>query len=174
MSSIVYRTENKINGKFYYGVYNTKRNRHDYLGSGLLLKKAIKKYGRDNFIRRTIMEFDNDEDAYDLERLIVNQDFVDREDCYNLKIGGLGSRGLKWTDEQKLQRSKAYAGNKNPYYGKKHSEEVKHKMRYGNARNRAVVIDGIKYESIHEASRQTGIAGSTIHYRLNTGTYASE
>lgn len=55
---IVYRTENKITGKFYYGVHNNTRER--YLGSGELLKKAIEKHGRDNFVRRTVMEFDTE------------------------------------------------------------------------------------------------------------------
>ena len=89
--ALVYRTENKINGKFYYGVTNG--NNPSYLGSGIILKKAIKKYGRNNFIRRTVIEFDTIEEAYEFEKLIVDQDFVDRDDCYNSCIGGIGGNG---------------------------------------------------------------------------------
>ena len=40
---IVYRTTNKINGRYYIGMQNT--NNESYLGSGLALVKAVKKYG---------------------------------------------------------------------------------------------------------------------------------
>ena len=46
---IVYKTTNLINGKIYVGKYEG--NRENYLGSGYILKKAIKKYGRENFKR---------------------------------------------------------------------------------------------------------------------------
>lgn len=87
---IVYRTENTVNGKFYYGVYDTNRPCKNYLGSGILLKKAIEKYGRDSFTRRTIASFDTPESAFALESLIVDEDLVNRDDCYNLSIGGKG------------------------------------------------------------------------------------
>ncbi len=48
----VYMTTNIINGKRYIG-----RDMHDnpnYLGSGSILKKAIKKYGRDNFKKEVL------------------------------------------------------------------------------------------------------------------------
>ena len=41
-----------------------------------------------NFIRTTIKIFDCEEDAYKLEAEIVNEDFVKREDTYNLALGG--------------------------------------------------------------------------------------
>jgi len=50
MSGIIYKTTNKINNKFYVG-YDTKNN-PKYLGSGLLLKRAIEKYGQENFKKK--------------------------------------------------------------------------------------------------------------------------
>ena len=110
----VYRTENKVNGNFYYGVTNG--NNPDYLGGGKLLLKAIKKYGRSNFVMRTVKEFDNIEDCFNLEKLIVDQDLVDRDDCYNLKLGGEGGTGntfwigRKHTDETRKKMSKSQSG----------------------------------------------------------------
>ena len=43
----IYRTTNLINGKTYIGQHKRRPGR--YFGSGLLLKNAIKKYGKENF-----------------------------------------------------------------------------------------------------------------------------
>lgn len=43
---------NLINGKKYIGLDS--HNNPSYLGSGTLILKAIKKYGRGNFIKKTI------------------------------------------------------------------------------------------------------------------------
>jgi hypothetical protein len=65
---IVYKTTNLVNGKFYIGVH-----KQDfflpiifdgYLGSGLMLKRAIKKYGEENFIRETLHIFYTAKEAY--------------------------------------------------------------------------------------------------------------
>ena len=48
---ILYKTINKINGKFYYGIYETLDYDDSYLGSGKGIIRAIEKHGKDNFIR---------------------------------------------------------------------------------------------------------------------------
>ena len=50
----VYCTTNMINGKKYIGQRKFYGNWKSYLGSGLLLTKAIKKYKRDNFTKEII------------------------------------------------------------------------------------------------------------------------
>lgn len=64
-------------------------------------------------------------------------------------------------------------GDKNPFYGKKHSEETKKKLsekRIGikPSNMRKVIIDDIEYESLKEASKQTGINNTTILWRINS------
>lgn len=54
-TGIIYLTVNQINGKVYVG--QTSINKNGYIGSGKLLKRAIKKYGKDNFAR-TILRSD--------------------------------------------------------------------------------------------------------------------
>jgi hypothetical protein len=49
---IIYRTTNTINGKIYIG--KDEKNRPWYLGSGVYLRKAIAKYGYENFVKTTI------------------------------------------------------------------------------------------------------------------------
>lgn len=51
--SIIYKTTNLINGKIYVGQHKTSAN-DGYLGSGKLITRSIKKYGKENFIRETL------------------------------------------------------------------------------------------------------------------------
>ena len=92
MKYIVYETKNNINGKIYVGVHrcNKERTSDDYIGSGIALKGAIQKYGRENFSRRNLSEWNDERSAYSEEERIVNKDFVDRGDTYNIGIGGKG------------------------------------------------------------------------------------
>jgi group I intron endonuclease len=123
---ILYQTTNICNFKIYVGVHkvkNTSKSR-TYLGSGLALKKAIKNYGRENFARTTLAEFSCGKDAYAAEEAMVTKEFISREDTYNMKIGGIGSRGLIPTPET---RAKISAGLKE--WEKNLTEEDKDRIR---------------------------------------------
>ena len=86
----VYKTTNRINGKFYIGSHKTKNPNDAYLGSGKYLKYAIEKYGRDNFVKEVLFVFDNPTDMYAKEAELVNIDFIAETNTYNLKQGGFG------------------------------------------------------------------------------------
>lgn len=104
MKYIVYLTINKKNKKIYVGVHRTDTNKFDgYLGCGVYANRpgtykksktvfqlAVNKYGPDSFARITLQEFDNENDAYDLESKIVNESFLKRKDVYNSSLGGKG------------------------------------------------------------------------------------
>lgn len=124
---IVYCTTNTINKKIYIGVHMTNPDYFDqYLGCGAyanrpstyqhsknLFHYALKKYGPDKFIRNTIAIFDNEEDAFDLEANIVTEEFLKRNDVYNMVLGGkIGG--------QVLQRIKVYQYDANGNFLKEH------------------------------------------------------
>lgn len=87
---IVYETTNSINHKKYIGVHKCDDYDDVYLGSGNLLKLALKKYGRDSFYRTILFVFDNPNEALDKEREIVNNKIVESDDYYNIQVGGQG------------------------------------------------------------------------------------
>lgn len=109
----VYRIFNRMNGKEYVGFHGTNDLNDGYMGSGKLIRKAIEKYGPENFEKEYITIFDKKEDAEELERNIVNYECVLREDTYNLSIRG---------------NVNILYGESNGFYGKKHSEESIQKM----------------------------------------------
>jgi hypothetical protein len=87
----VYKTTNLINKKFYYGVHKSKTYFDSkYLGSGVLLKKAIALYGQESFEVEVIQYFDTYENALKFEKDIITPEFILSESCYNLNIGGAG------------------------------------------------------------------------------------
>lgn len=51
---------------------------------------SIKKHGIQNFKRQILYQFDKMEQAYKMQKELVNQQFVKRNDTYNIKIGGEG------------------------------------------------------------------------------------
>jgi hypothetical protein len=112
----VYRTKNLLNGHIYVGVHKSVNPYDGYLGSGILLKYAIKKYGVENFSKEILFEFDDIREAYKKENEIVNLDFVKREDTYNIVIGGSIS-------PDHLPNRIYPAGEKHHQWGKKASVE---------------------------------------------------
>lgn len=149
MYYIVYQTTNIVNGKLYIGCHKTTDIKDDYIGSGTVLQQAIKKYGRENFIRQTIAIFDHPEDAFRLETEIVNEEFVSREDTYNIKLGGHGGWDHvngQMTEDQMNRRIKGYrqtmtkdlyekrSGKTKQTWEQKDKEEHKRRVQQGVSR----------------------------------------
>lgn len=96
MQYIVYKTVNSINGKFYIGVHKTDNPNDEYLGSGKLIKRAVAKYGEQNFHKEVLAIFENPSDAFELEKTLVAE-ALSSPLCYNLKAGGEG--GFDWINQ---------------------------------------------------------------------------
>jgi len=86
---IIYKTVNLVSGKFYIGKDMSERD--NYLGSGVKLKDAIKKYGRENFKKEVICKCENYELLNALESfLIFYYDACNPFIGYNMTSGGDG------------------------------------------------------------------------------------
>lgn len=109
----IYKITNKINGKFYIGKHKTNNPNDSYMGSGKLIKAAIRKYGIKNFEKEILETFNTEEEMNEAEKRYV----VLGEGSYNLCPGGQGgwgyvntnnlggTLGLKHTEEYKITRS---------------------------------------------------------------------
>lgn len=121
---IIYKTTNLVNGKIYIG--QDSRDNPKYLGSGVILAKAIKKNGYANFKKETLEICESKVELNAREKFwIVYFDAMNPEIGYNLTEGGEGSFGFKHSEEtiQKI------SGKNNSFYGKKHTKETKERIR---------------------------------------------
>jgi hypothetical protein len=137
----VYLTSNLVNGKFYIGKHASEKFDTTYFGSGVMIKKAVKKYGTDNFEVQIIQTFDTEDDAYDYERKIIKE-FLDESDCYNLVDGGRGF----------TSRS-----------GKEASDKAKELGWFG--------FKSMPFEKQQEIASKGGIKGAEICRKLNKGMF---
>lgn len=113
----VYKTTNKINGRYYIGKHKTSNINDSYLGSGKLLRSAIAKYGFNSFEKTILFVFDNEQEMNDKERELVTEDFVNSTATYNLVIGGKG--GFSYINSSGLKK----------FHGHNHSSETVNKIR---------------------------------------------
>ena len=93
MHFTVYQTTNKIDGKIYVGKHQTANLDDGYLGSGKLLRRAIKKHGKENFKKTILHIFETEVEMNAREAEIVTEEFCARDDTYNICPGGQGGWG---------------------------------------------------------------------------------
>ena len=118
-SHYVYVIVNKINLKLYFGSHSWEGTGVDknYYGSGTAIKRAVRKYGKDNFIVYPIKFYDTIEECRQAEEeLLTKYDISNNIYCYNIKNGAVG-----WTSED-------MTGEKHPFYGKHHTSESRKKI----------------------------------------------
>ena len=90
---IIYKTTNTINNKSYIG--QDKNNDKYYFGSGIYINRAIKKYGRKNFIKEILednidtIDLLNEREIYWIKKLNTKC-----PNGYNLTDGGYGTSGF--------------------------------------------------------------------------------
>lgn len=126
---IVYEIKNKINGKSYIGQHCSNELGH-YWGSGLLIKKAIKRYGKENF-ERIILEKCNNKDQLNKQEIYWIKEKNTRINGYNLNNGGTGgdnSEFINYSKEWRKKQSKKikqYWEKMSDVERKRRSEKVK-------------------------------------------------
>jgi group I intron endonuclease len=124
---IIYKTTNLVNGMIYIGQHSL--NKPNYLGSGKLLKEAIKTFGKENFDRIILEECNIDELNNRETFWITYFNSFNRDIGYNLtKTGRISTYGIKYSDESKKKLSEAKKGDRNPNFGKKLNDAEKSKF----------------------------------------------
>lgn len=169
-----------------------------YSNSTSILHKAFKKYGIDNFIIEEIDRCNTQEEASQKEIYWIayfksNICKYPDDNGYNLTDGGEGTNGLKWTEnsKNKIRGNKHYnfgkplsnetkqklsiimKGDKNPFYGKKHSNKtinlLKNKIISEDTKNKLKLLNqGEK----HPQSKLTDNMVKIIKYMYDETKYS--
>jgi hypothetical protein len=175
----IYQITNLVNGKIYVGVHKTPDLEDGYMGSGKVIKAAIKKYGLDNF-RKDILEFfENAELMYAKEKEVVTDEFLLREDTYNLRRGGTGgfdyinnNRTEQYTEARRLNGLRNNAstlgapknwvkfGETNPWYGTNGGSgcfrKDTHKQASANLKSRTIEAKEKRLRTFQQHNHQQG------------------
>lgn len=137
MFGYIYLTTNTINNKKYIGqrrAFKCSPEDDDYLGSGTILQRALKLYGKENFTKEILEYCDSLDELNEAEKKwITYYNAVTSNEFYNIASGGLA--GDTWTGKsleakeefrEKIRESNRnrdrdpqnISGNNNPAYGK--------------------------------------------------------
>ena len=126
----VYLTTNLIDGKKYVGDHSSNNPEKDtYIGSGTVLRKAIKKHGRKSFKCEKLEFFSSKEESFAAqEKYIALYETHVSQNGYNISWKG----GLLGNDSHSDESKKKISENSVGFSGRHHTQESKDKIRIGN------------------------------------------
>ncbi len=158
----IYLITNIINGKVYVGLHVGNYDKY-YYGSGKIIKKALKKYGKENFTRE-ILIWCNDKISLDYcENFWINV-FDSKKHTIGYNIMSGGKSGGKHSDESKQKMRESTTGMK-------HTDEAKRKISESKIgiprseeciRKRIEKIKGVKHSEEHNKKISESLKGNTF------------
>jgi len=131
---IIYKIINLLNNKIYIG--KDEKNNPNYFGSGLLIKRAILKHGKENFKKEILEICISTTELNQKEIFWINNLNSISPNGYNLTIGGTGGNTILMKNEnekieinEKKIKTRELKKLVNPdYYKRKISDEQKKKI----------------------------------------------
>lgn len=174
----IYMTRNNITGKLYIGQHRRTMNPKDiddswYLGSGVLLKKAILKYGEDNFERTILYECDSESQLNYMEEIFISYyNAVDDDTFYNLAKGGSG--GVPFMSEEVKQKMrkphKPMSEEARKHMSRQFSEETRRKL----SESAKTHLTGYVHSDESRSNMSAGHKGSKSIYKNGVYKYVKE
>lgn len=158
----IYKTTNVINEKFYVGMHSTDNLDDDYIGSGTVLARSIRKYGKENFVKEILEFFPDRESLRNREGEIVNEHFVNDKMCMNVKLGGeKGNFGTTMPNRKSSPLSESHRFNISKSLkgkiGNKLSNEARKKLKELNKGKKASSETKLKMSESHKKIWESGI-----------------
>lgn len=120
-------------------------------------------YGEEDFDFSILHTYDNLDNAERKEQELIDST------VHKYNISDAGDGGDTFTNnprQEEIRKMKSYnsSGERNPMYGKPKSEFTIRRIKEANSK--PILIDGVHYSSVREASRALGVGVTTICYRL--------
>jgi hypothetical protein len=186
MRYIIYKITNQVNGKYYIGRHATKNIDDSYMGSGLGIKNAIKKYGIENFKKEIIAEANDADELWNLEKEIVNEQIVKDSMSYNISYGGKHYlHGLREYDYNAFIEHQRNAGQQYAKNFKGKDKEWHQKGGFLSSRKRSekyiykittntdeqYIVNGIEFK---ELCKEKNWNYNTLHWKKSMGKLISK
>ena len=152
---IIYKIENKVDGKTYIGqsirgavrIKEHQRKLRKNIHDNCYLQNAYNKYGEECFLMEIIGEY-NHEELNSIERKLIEENVI-KGISYNLESGGSVGKKLSILTRKKIsdiQKSKNWVKGEHP-----------------RARKVVCIDDDMTFDSIVEAAEHYGISYANIH-----------
>jgi|19_taG_2_1085344.scaffolds.fasta_scaffold59829_2 hypothetical protein len=109
---LIYKTTNKINGKFYIG--QQVGDDEKYIGSGKLIKYAIEKYGKESFTKEILEECATRDEMNEKEIYWIDKLKSLTPNGYNIHPGGYGGRNEHAIAAIKKNKGKSWKETHSP------------------------------------------------------------
>lgn len=170
MFYLVYKITNLINGKFYIGAHKTKNKDDGYMGSGVLITRAIEKYGIENFKKEILFECSSIDEMYKKEYECV---ILDERLSYNMIPGGWGGFTLETSIKgfKAAVRKRSQLLKENPEFAKWVSERISEGLKRRSAEGKQNTFAGKTHTS--ETKRKIGIANSITQRGKNNSQFGT-
>jgi hypothetical protein len=185
MNYIIYKVTNKLNGRYYIGRHATKNINDSYMGSGIGIKNAIKKYGIEHFAKEIIATADSASALWELEKEIVNIDVVKDPMSYNNSYGGKHYlHGLKEYDYNAFIDHQRNAGQAFAKSFVNHPKEWHQKGGHKSSRMRSAqytyrittntneeyIVNGLEFKTL---CQEKDWNYNTLHWKKSMGKHIS-
>ena len=132
--SYVYKIKCLVTGEYYFGSsFNAKSDQ--YWGSGRIIKERISLYGKENFVKEILVEFDDRTIAHQVENEYIEK-FRHDDKCLNKRLEhhfgllygeesrakiGAATRGKTLSEEHRAKMSASHLGK---HFSKEHKERI--------------------------------------------------
>ena len=139
----IYETTNLKNGKKYIGLTNRDSFDENYLGSGKLIRAAIKKYGFDNFHVQPLEYHYNKDDLIAAEKRIIKERKANTSsEYYNIAEGGKWGNVFEgMSDEQYKEVGKKISKKRKEYFINNPEKRVEYSNRMKDMRKKNPLSD---------------------------------
>lgn len=163
---LVYKITNIKNNLAYVGVTHGSHF-HRYWGSGIHIKRAIKKHGKSHFVKRILEHVKDEQSAFERERHWIRALNTLHPNGYNLSAGGDGIWNPCPLTIERMR--KANMGENNPQFGKRTPDSVRKKLSDA-LKGRAPWNKGIKLSADIRNNMSKAMTGSGNSFYGRTHT----
>lgn len=154
MYGYIYKTTNKLNGKFYIGKHKASKHDPDYLGSGNYIIAAIKKYGKENFSNEVIDTAESLNELNEKEKKWI-RDLDAQNKGYNIAPGGDGGEIWGSPSNHPSLGKEGLKGENNPWYKALKDQEVRAKFIAAMRDRRCIVSPDGRRKFVHWSAVQS-------------------